>query len=1029
MAELLADRFLILDENVSIDLAFGHRVTIRISEQPVRLEQQRWVERCSSTLALGRPHHAQLIDYGLLGTTRRFEAYRRIGHPNAAAAVGTPPGPGMTSAFRSEVGLIVDWIETTQRPSGILYLTASVHSNVTAVLQSVAREARLRGFIPLNAATLVSGGGALEKEVKTFIAGRHLLLFDDRTQARRVVADDLAQALMTLDASANRNTLALVVVAPGEQKTPCVFLDRLPPASLAASRLPRVSESSPAYQVERIRTRSVRSTDSHGVALLRQGESFLRRGRHSPAERQLRAALGACNRREDWPNAGRSGLLLGELLLVRGRAAEASGIFDSAKEHFLRAEAMQPAAEAMVYLGVAQTDQAMFAEAEATLRAALAASSVSSERRVAGAGVLALSRCLFWQGRYAEANVLLQTSESSEGQEPHEAIRRWCLAARIMLALGDIARAGALIRKAGAIPKRGEAADVLVSSIQAALQAKVGDMAALRLHVQNGLRAARSAHLPLCALRLRLTLCEALASDGEVESARRLCTRMASIKGLTLPALVHARLARLRRALNASQPAEVRESPVAMGTSSDVARSSSQLELAQVTEVLFLSHEIEDEREALSRAAQTIRRQAGALAVGFFAKDGSEMFPVATCGVIATGVAARSGDSGLCIEAHRTTAGIEAAVPVRYAGAILGALSVRWTVDGPMDSSHATALMMLAAAACAPMLRTAVDRRNTPAESVIHEGSDLLGVSPALDEVRRAILRASSAPFTVLIEGESGVGKELVARAIHRSGCRRDRRFRALNCAALADDLVDAELFGHARGAFTGATQDRAGLFEEAGAGTVFLDEISDLSLRAQAKLLRVLQEAEIRRIGESFTRPVEARLVAATNRALQAEVEAGRFRQDLFYRLNVIRIGVPPLRDRLEDLSILTGRFWKEATERVGSKAVLGQTATAALARYDWPGNVRELQNTLFALAVNGPRRGVIGASALPAAIAKTAVPSDGGTLETARRTFEERFVRAALARAAGHRGRAAASLGLSRQGLAKLMQRLRLN
>jgi transcriptional regulator with PAS, ATPase and Fis domain len=186
------------------------------------------------------------------------------------------------------------------------------------------------------------------------------------------------------------------------------------------------------------------------------------------------------------------------------------------------------------------------------------------------------------------------------------------------------------------------------------------------------------------------------------------------------------------------------------------------------------------------------------------------------------------------------------------------------------------------------------------------------------------------------------------------------------------------------------------------------------------------LQEGEIRRIGESFTRPVEARLVAATNRALQAEVEAGRFRQDLFYRLNVIRIGVPPLRDRPEDISVLTGRFWKEATGRVGSKAVLGQSASAAFARYDWPGNVRELQNTLYALAVNGPRRGVIGASALPAAIVKAAVPSDGGTLETARRMFEERFVRAALARAAGHRGRAAAALGLSRQGLAKLIQRL---
>ena len=161
------------------------------------------------------------------------------------------------------------------------------------------------------------------------------------------------------------------------------------------------------------------------------------------------------------------------------------------------------------------------------------------------------------------------------------------------------------------------------------------------------------------------------------------------------------------------------------------------------------------------------------------------------------------------------------------------------------------------------------------------------------------VRQAAAGDSTVLIVGESGSGKELVARALHRSGLRRDRPFCTLNCAALPDDLVEAELFGHARGAFTGAVAERAGVFEEAHTGTLFLDEIGELSLRAQAKALRVIQEGELKRIGENLPRRVEVRLVAATNRDLRAEAAASRFRMDLLYRLDVIRITVPPLRDR----------------------------------------------------------------------------------------------------------------------------------
>jgi two-component system response regulator HydG len=355
-------------------------------------------------------------------------------------------------------------------------------------------------------------------------------------------------------------------------------------------------------------------------------------------------------------------------------------------------------------------------------------------------------------------------------------------------------------------------------------------------------------------------------------------------------------------------------------------------------------------------------------------------------------------------------------------------MACRWTVEGPRAPQPAEAFARVAAAACAPLVQIVLERNSIHPPEDARDGGELIGVSAAIQEVRRVIARAASAPFTVLIEGDSGSGKELVARAIHRAGCRRDRELRTLNCAALTEELLDAELFGHAKGAFTGAVSERLGLFESADGGTVFLDEVGELSARAQAKLLRTLQEGEIRRIGENFTRPIDARLIAATNRSLRTEVTAGRFRQDLLYRLDVIRIAVPPLRDRVEDIPLLAARFWREAAERIGSKAVLGQGAVSALARYDWPGNVRELQNVLSGLAVAVPSRGVVPASAMPAAIAHAMRPAARETLDTARRRFEQRFVRAELARAAGHRGQTAAALGVTRQGLAKLMQRLQL-
>jgi two-component system response regulator AtoC len=421
-----------------------------------------------------------------------------------------------------------------------------------------------------------------------------------------------------------------------------------------------------------------------------------------------------------------------------------------------------------------------------------------------------------------------------------------------------------------------------------------------------------------------------------------------------------------------------------------------------------------------------VRERAGAVFVGVAVRGRSVAALVARtgCGNHCPETAERVLDTGLAVGVGPAGAGLESASPVRYAGAVVGALCCRWPADALVDASRAACLLAAASAAVAPHVRSLLDRLEAPRLVPRSEEDELVGVSEALLALRKAAQRAALAPFPVLIVGESGCGKELVARAVHRGSSRRGRRFCALNCAALTDDLLEAELFGHARGAFTGAIVERVGLFEEADGGTLFLDEVADLSARAQAKLLRAIQEGEVRRIGENLPRRVDSRIVAASNRHLDAEVERGSFRKDLLYRLDVVHIDVPPLRERAEDIPVLAAHFWQRVTGRTGSRATLAPATLAALARYDWPGNVRELQNVMAALAVSAPRRGSVGAVCLPGAIASA--HTSATSLDEARRVFERRFVYAALARAGGHRGRTARALGVSRQGLAKLMVRL---
>ena len=239
-------------------------------------------------------------------------------------------------------------------------------------------------------------------------------------------------------------------------------------------------------------------------------------------------------------------------------------------------------------------------------------------------------------------------------------------------------------------------------------------------------------------------------------------------------------------------------------------------------------------------------------------------------------------------------------------------------------------------------------RDETPAAIPDRQVGSLVGRTAPMLDVYKQVAHAADSSAPVLVVGESGVGKELVARAIRDHGARAHEPFVAINCSAIPDTLLESELFGHQRGAFTGAVADHKGVFEQAGKGTVLLDEIGDTTPALQVRLLRVLEEGEVRPVGGSRSLKVWPRVIAATNVPLEQEVASGRFRQDLYYRLSVVVIRVPPLRDRRADIPLLIGSFLEAACERAGRKAVLSVTALEALMRHEWPGNVRELRNTV---------------------------------------------------------------------------------
>ena len=302
----------------------------------------------------------------------------------------------------------------------------------------------------------------------------------------------------------------------------------------------------------------------------------------------------------------------------------------------------------------------------------------------------------------------------------------------------------------------------------------------------------------------------------------------------------------------------------------------------------------------------------------------------------------------------------------------------------------------------------------------------LIGRTAPMLEVYKQVAHAADSSAPVLIVGESGAGKELVARAIHEHGARAREPFVAINCGAIADTLIESELFGHQRGSFTGAVADHKGVFEQAGKGTVLLDEIGDTTPALQVRLLRVLEEGEVRPVGANRSLKVSARVIAATNAPLEQAVTDGRFRQDLYFRLSVVVIRVPPLRDRRADIPLLIGSFLEDACVRAGKKKVLSADALESLMRHTWPGNVRELRNTIERLVVSSRGSVIEAPGPLDTTLSMLAPHDDQAFASlTTLDDLERRYLLHVLEAAKGNRTRAAEILGIDRRTLYRMAER----
>ena len=1062
----IGERFF-ADDGKWIDAATAHPVRMHFSRPNDPIDRN---DRCARLSTLRHPLLNALLDYGAAPARQWFEAYESgvpvavqgsSGEASLEHAIRFLKAQGValdTSRARIAVRAVAHGRGRLARPVGValqpratlraledaldgtpgagphvVLITGANLSGLRTLRLLAARAARVRGFIPLSPATLER-----YPHVLSFVRDRHVCLFDDmdapdgaRAASATVIAElaaastrrhvivrfarrtgDRGEPLpaLVLEPMATRALVGMVYADAAEGPSPeelfnaaraadgrpGLFLRTLTGDFDVPERPMTVHETAAQYVVDDIPLVSPTGSGRVLGAALRaipRAVAMARSGRHAAAARALERALRVLIGRERPHQAADCTLQLGSLALDRGRIEDAQRWFTTGRE---LAAGRPVGIMCTVGHGVALTDAGELLQAEAVLRGAVA-SAQTIDGGALDVAVAALARCLAWQRRHEEAAALV-TTRLDHCSDIAARCRLQAVLARAQCRLGRTAIAVATAREAQrSVPRIDDPR--VVASVELALAEALrdaGDLEGMRAAATRARRVAKQAHLPLFRVRaviLTMSTDPAQSRAGALRECRR----------LALPKLLAERLE--EAATIAHKPPRVEAA-------------------AELEAMLDISQRSGDDRAALAAICRAVGERLRTASVAVFTRDDRTL----TIEGRAFGAVTSAIQEVLACGTRVVPDGLkqpsEAAEPIRYGGDVIGVLACRWTAGISAELETVSQVLRAAALSSAAPVRALLDLALPEPPAA---WSDLIGESAGATALRDAVGRAARAPFPVLIEGESGCGKEVVARAVHRLGPRRDRKFCAVNCAALSDDLLEAELFGHTRGAFTGAAAERAGLFEEADGGTIFLDEVGELSARAQAKLLRVLQEGEVRRVGENLPRRVDVRVVAATNRRLEEEVSAGRFRADLRFRLDVVRIPVPPLRDRATDIPILAAHFWRDASARVGSHATLSGEALAALARYDWPGNVRELQNVIAWMAVHSPRRGRVGPSAVPRHVAQAATPL-ASTLEAAREEFERRFIRAALAGANGQRARAADSLGISRQGLSKMMRRLRI-